>query len=84
MKNKNKCIFMAVLAAGILGGLVFFFRFLQNHFDDYNEDDLFEDTDLDYLDEEEIPKEESPAKEEKKQKVRRGYIPIKFHTAEEA
>ncbi|MDO5145793.1 MAG: hypothetical protein Q4D60_02205 [Eubacteriales bacterium] len=83
--KKSKCIFMTVVAAGAVAGLVFLFRFLQNHFDDCKEGNLFEeDLDLDFLDEEEEDTPlEAPAKEEKapKQKVRRGYIPIKLHSA---
>ena len=88
--KKSKLIFAAAAVIGIFAGMYLVLRFVKNLFEDYAEEDLFdEDADLDFIDEDfegedDVPpvKEEKPAKASSK--VRRGYIPIKFHNAETA
>ena len=84
--KKSKIFIIAVLI-GVCAGVFFLLQFIKRQFDDYTEEDLFDDdTDLDFADDDfedepAVPpvKEEKPAKTAK---IRRGYIPIRFHKEE--
>lgn len=85
MKKIKKLFTLAAIGAAVIGFYVTL-RFIKNKIDNYPEEGLFDD-DLDFIDDDFAEEPEGPIKDDKTpkgSKVRRGYVPIKFHTKEAA